>query len=70
MLCTSQDLPRTFPTNVWLATREAQLALERVLLAYSMHNPQVRVWNQLYSSHVISAMPPICVTDAALPTEG
>lgn len=42
-----QDLPRTFPTNVWLATREAQLALERVLLAYSMHNPQVRLRQQM-----------------------
>jgi Rab-GTPase-TBC domain len=37
-----QDLPRTFPSNVWLGgTRDAQLALERVLLAYSMHNPSV-----------------------------
>lgn len=36
------DLPRTFPSNVWLGgTRDAQLALERVLLAYSMHNPSV-----------------------------
>lgn len=37
-----QDLPRTFPTNVWMPTREAQGLLERVLLAYSMHNPSVR----------------------------
>ena len=37
----AQDLPRTFPNNVWLCTPEARHLLHRVLLAYSMHNPQV-----------------------------
>ncbi len=36
-----QDLARTFPSNVWLRTSEAHHMLERVLLAYSMHNPAV-----------------------------
>mmetsp|Transcript_46329 Transcript_46329/g.117311 ORF Transcript_46329/g.117311 Transcript_46329/m.117311 type:complete len:370 (-) Transcript_46329:421-1530(-) len=36
------DLPRTFPgVQTWLASAEGQAKLGNVLLAYSMHNPQV-----------------------------
>jgi hypothetical protein len=37
-----QDLARTFPANAWMATEEGQEALRRVLLAFSVHQPQVR----------------------------
>lgn len=36
-----QDLPRTFPSNDWVATEEGQAALGRVLLAFSVHKPQI-----------------------------
>ena len=36
-----QDLARTFPANVWMRTEEGQAALRRVLLAFSVHQPQV-----------------------------
>lgn len=36
-----QDLPRTFPHNVWVASPAGQTALRRVLLAFSMHKPAV-----------------------------
>ena len=37
-----QDLARTFPANAWMSTEEGQEALRRVLLAFSVHQPQVR----------------------------
>ena len=36
-----QDMPRTFPHNVWVASSAGQTALRRVLLAFSMHKPTV-----------------------------
>ena len=36
-----QDLPRTFPSNEWMATAEGQAALGRVLLAFSVHRPAI-----------------------------
>ncbi len=38
---TLQDMPRTFPHNVWVASSAGQTALRRVLLAFSMHKPTV-----------------------------
>lgn len=35
------DVPRTFPANPWIQSSEGQKLLERVLLAYSMHNNDV-----------------------------
>ena len=36
-----QDLPRTFPSNEWMATADGQAALGRVLLAFSVHRPAI-----------------------------
>ena len=36
-----QDLPRTFPANAWVNSAEGQAALRRVLLAFSVHKPDV-----------------------------
>ncbi len=36
-----QDLPRTFPSNQFMATTEGQAALGRVLLALSVHKPDI-----------------------------
>lgn len=36
-----QDLPRTFPSNLWMKGEEGQAALRRVLLAFSVHNHEV-----------------------------
>ena len=41
MAWSGQDLPRTFPSNTWMATEEGRAALRRVLLAYSVHEPGV-----------------------------
>ena len=37
----AQDLPRTFPHQQWVAGPEGQAALRRVLLAFSVHRPEV-----------------------------
>lgn len=39
--CMLQDLARTFPANDYMSTEEGQAALRRVLLAFSVHQPQV-----------------------------
>ena len=39
--CCLQDLPRTFPSNQFMATEEGQAALGRVLLAFSVHKPKI-----------------------------
>lgn len=39
--CGTQDLARTFPANDWMCTEDGHLALRRVLLAFSVHQPQV-----------------------------
>ena len=36
-----QDLPRTFPQNIWTSSGEGTEALRRVLLAFSVHNPAI-----------------------------
>ena len=36
-----QDLPRTFPHNSWVASDDGKSALRRVLLAFSVHKPEV-----------------------------
>ena len=36
-----QDLPRTFPHNSWVASEDGKSALRRVLLAFSVHKPEV-----------------------------
>lgn len=36
-----KDLPHTFPHHSWLQSADGQLAMRRVLAAYSVHNPQV-----------------------------
>lgn len=41
MMRCAQDLARTFPANDWMSTEDGQAALRRVLLAFSMHQPQV-----------------------------
>lgn len=40
LLCV-QDLPRTFPHNSWVAGGDGKSALRRVLLAFSVHKPEV-----------------------------
>ncbi|KAK9808174.1 hypothetical protein WJX73_005269 [Symbiochloris irregularis] len=35
------DLPRTYPSNRWVASEEGMDALRRVLVAYSVHQPSV-----------------------------
>ena len=37
----SQDLPRTFPGHRWVESEEGQESLRRVLLALSIHCPDV-----------------------------
>ena len=36
-----QDLPRTFPNNIWAPTAEAEAKLRRILAAFSVHAPSI-----------------------------
>ena len=36
-----QDLPRTFPSQPFVASTEGQAALRQVLVAFSVHRPEV-----------------------------
>lgn len=53
-----QDLPRTFPLNAWVASAEGQAALRRVLLAFSVHKPDV---GYCQSMNYVAAMLLLCL---------
>lgn len=56
-MCT-QDVPRTFPHNAWVASAEGQASLRRVLLAFSVHKPDV---GYCQSMNYIAAMLLLCL---------
>ena len=53
-----QDLPRTFPLNAWVGSPEGQDALRRVLLAFSVHKPDV---GYSQSMNYVAAMLLLCL---------
>ena len=53
-----QDLPRTFPLNAWVGSPEGQDALRRVLLAFSVHKPDV---GYCQSMNYVAAMLLLCL---------
>ena len=53
-----QDVPRTFPHNAWVASAEGQASLRRVLLAFSVHKPDV---GYCQSMNYIAAMLLLCL---------
>ena len=53
-----QDLPRTFPLNAWVASAEGQAALRHVLLAFSVHKPDV---GYCQSMNYVAAMLLLCL---------
>eukprot|EP00803_Ostreobium_quekettii_P004128 evm.model.scf_281.14 EVM.evm.TU.scf_281.14 scf_281:100887-107408(+) len=52
------DLPRTFPGHAWFQTEQGQAILQNVLLAYSVHNPQI---GYCQSMNYIVAMLLLCM---------
>ena len=55
---TAQDLPRTFPLNAWVGSAEGQGALRHVLLAFSVHKPDV---GYCQSMNYVAAMLLLCL---------
>lgn len=53
-----QDLPRTFPLNAWVGSAEGQGALRNVLLAFSVHKPDV---GYCQSMNYVAAMLLLCL---------
>lgn len=53
-----QDLPRTFPANAWVGSAEGQSALRNVLLAFSVHKPDV---GYCQSMNYLAAMLLLCL---------
>ena len=53
-----QDLPRTFPANAWVGSPEGQAALRHVLLAFSVHKPDV---GYCQSMNYVAAMLLLCL---------
>lgn len=53
-----QDLPRTFPANAWVGSAEGQSALRNVLLAFSVHKPDV---GYCQSMNYVAAMLLLCL---------
>ena len=53
-----QDLPRTFPVNAWVASAEGQSALRNILLAFSVHKPDV---GYCQSMNYVAAMLLLCL---------
>lgn len=53
-----QDVPRTFPHNAWVASAEGQASLRRVLVAFSVHKPDV---GYCQSMNYIAAMLLLCL---------
>lgn len=53
-----QDLPRTFPSNAWVGSAEGQSALRHVLLAFSVHKPDV---GYCQSMNYVAAMLLLCL---------
>ncbi len=54
----AQDLPRTFPANAWVGSAEGQSALRHVLLAFSVHKPDV---GYCQSMNYVAAMLLLCL---------
>lgn len=54
----AQDLPRTFPSNAWVGSAEGQGALRNVLLAFSVHKPDV---GYCQSMNFVAAMLLLCL---------
>lgn len=54
----AQDLPRTFPSNAWVASAEGQSALRNILLAFSVHKPDV---GYCQSMNFVAAMLLLCL---------
>lgn len=54
----AQDLPRTFPSNAWVGSAEGQSALRNVLLAFSVHKPDV---GYCQSMNYLAAMLLLCL---------
>ncbi|KAL0039855.1 hypothetical protein WJX77_010029 [Trebouxia sp. C0004] len=52
------DLPRTFPANAWVSSPEGQSALRHVLLAFSVHKPDV---GYCQSMNYVAAMLLLCL---------
>ncbi|KAL3133657.1 hypothetical protein ABBQ32_008168 [Trebouxia sp. C0010 RCD-2024] len=52
------DLPRTFPSNAWVASAEGQSALRNILLAFSVHKPDV---GYCQSMNFVAAMLLLCL---------
>lgn len=52
------DVPRTFPHNAWVASAEGQASLRRVLVAFSVHKPDV---GYCQSMNYIAAMLLLCL---------
>lgn len=52
------DLPRTFPLNAWVGSAEGQGALRHVLLAFSVHKPDV---GYCQSMNYVAAMLLLCL---------
>ena len=53
-----QDLPRTFPANAWVSSPEGQASLRHVLLAFSVHKPDV---GYCQSMNYVAAMLLLCL---------
>ena len=51
-------MPRTFPLNAWVGSEEGQNALRRVLLAFSVHKPDV---GYCQSMNYVAAMLLLCL---------
>ena len=54
----TQDLPRTFPANAWVSSPEGQTSLRHVLLAFSVHKPDV---GYCQSMNYVAAMLLLCL---------